>query len=239
MAWHNLFSTIEPYLIRIETPAGSGTGFLFGFNANQTIAAIATAWHVVAHEYEWKSPIKLIHHKSNKELFLPDEDRVILLDRRRDSASILLPSTQLPFPKQVLPLIDPTKVKKEGVEVGWVGFPSVAYPKLCFFSGPISAFLEDDDCYLIDGVAINGVSGGPVFAAHVDGGPQIIGSVSAYMLNRVGGSTLPGLLRAQDISPFQKTLKTFRTLDEARKKEAEEAKKEKKEPPAGEKKGSN
>lgn len=239
MAWHNLFSTIKPYLIRIETPAGSGTGFLFGFNADQTIAAVATAWHVVAHEYEWKSPIKLIHHNSNKELFLKSESRVILLDRKRDSASILLLSSELPFPKEVLPLMDPGFFKKVGVEVGWVGFPSVAYPELCFFSGTVSAFLAKDDCYLIDGVAINGVSGGPVFAAHKDGGPSIIGSVSAYMPNRVGGSALPGLLRAQDISSFQATLKKIRSLEEAKKKEAEEAKKEKTEPPAGESKGSN
>ena len=44
-----------------------------------------------------------------------------------------------------------------------IGFPTIEPYKLCFFSGSISAGRDDDSAYLIDGVAINGVSGGPVF----------------------------------------------------------------------------
>jgi hypothetical protein len=96
---------------------------------------------------------------------------------------------------------------------------------LCFFTGSISAFLRSEDCYLIDGVAINGVSGGPVFADDKEL-PEIIGTVSAYMPNRVGDATLPGLLRAQDISAYQETISRIRTLDEAREKEKEASKSE-------------
>jgi hypothetical protein len=91
----------------------------------------------------------------------------------------------------------------------------------------VSAFLDGEDCYLIDGVAINGVSGGPVFAAFDEKTPEIVGTISAYLPNRTGSGTLPGLLRAQDIAPFQETLKTIKSLDEARKKEVEDAKAEK------------
>ncbi len=43
MAWHALHKKLKPYLVRIETQSGSGAGFLFAYNATQTIAAIATA----------------------------------------------------------------------------------------------------------------------------------------------------------------------------------------------------
>lgn len=227
MAWHQLHKSIKPYLVRIETQGGAGTGFLFGYNASQTIAAIATAAHVVDDAHDWKQPIKLVHYETGDEVFLTDSDRVVFLDRKRDSASILITSEKLPFPKTTLPLMDATKFKKVGVELGWVGFPSVAYPELCFFTGCVSAFLNSEDCYLIDGVAINGVSGGPVFAAFDEKTPEIVGTISAYLPNRTGSGTLPGLLRAQDIAPFQETLKTIKSLDEARKKEVEDAKAEK------------
>jgi hypothetical protein len=47
--------------------------------------------------------------------------------------------------------------------------------------------------YLIDGVAINGVGGGPVFAALKNDQPQLLGTISAYMPNRMRGDALPGL----------------------------------------------
>lgn len=227
MAWHKLHKSIKPYLVRIETQDGSGTGFLFAYNAGKTIAAIATAAHVVDDAHDWKQPIKLVHYETQDEVFLPDSDRVVFLDRKRDSASILITADKLPFPKDTLPLMDAEKFKKVGVELAWVGFPSVAYPELCFFTGCVSAFLAKDDCYLIDGVAINGVSGGPVFAEYDESTPEIVGTISAYLANRSGGNTLPGLLRAQDISAFQETLKTIKSLDEARKKEKEDAKSDK------------
>ena len=47
----------------------------------------------------------------------------------------------LPFPDTTLPLADSTKFKSVGAESALTGFPSVADPMLCFFSGRISAFL--------------------------------------------------------------------------------------------------
>lgn len=232
MHWHKPYDAIVEHVVRIETPNGSGTGFLFGYNGDNTVAAIATASHVVDRCHDWRQPIKLVHDSSKTEVFLDHSERVVFLDRRRDSASILVLADKLPLPKAPLPLMDATKMKKVGVELAWVGYPSVAYPKLCFFTGCVSAFLTDDDCYLIDGVAINGVSGGPVFASIGDGQPELVGSISAYMPNRVGGSTLPGLLRAQDIAPFHETLKTIKSLDEARTKEQEQASQQPLPPPA-------
>lgn len=231
MHWHKLHNAMLPHIVRIETQGGSGTGFFFGYNEDRSIVAIATAAHVVDDAHDWKQPIKITHHGSGNEAFLNEGDRVVFLDRKRDSASILIHADKLPFPESALPLMDATKFKRVGVELAWMGYPSVAYPELCFFTGNVSAFISSDDCYLIDGVAINGVSGGPVFAEYNGETPELVGSISAYMPNRIAGSTLPGLLRAQDITPFHEALQTIKSLDEARQKEKKESKEEPPTPP--------
>ena len=217
MSWFKLQQHVEPYLIRIETQQGSGTGFLFAYNPTDTLAAIATAAHVIDDAHEWKQPIKLIHNKTGQMAFVTEDMRVVFVDNKRDSAVILVAKSLLPLPTTTFPLADSAKFKKVGVELGWTGFPSVAYPNLCFFTGRVSSFLGRQDCYLIDGVAINGVSGGPVFCELKDGNPEIVGIISAYMPNRSGNT--PGLLRAQDITYFDSTLKTLRSLHEAKEKE--------------------
>lgn len=226
VSWNKLYEAIEPLLLRIETQSGSGTGFLFGYNKTGEFAAIATAGHVVRMAYTWKQALKLVHHTSGDSVFLDLDKRFIFMDeqRGRDSAVIVVATKHLKgLPKDVYPLMDPTKYMRIGVAVGWVGFPYVAHPKLCFFRGYVSAFEEGQDCYLIDGVAINGVSGGPVFIEDTTTKLRIIGSVSAYIANRATGEALPGLLQAHDISWFQQTLSTIHSYDDARAKEREAA----------------
>jgi hypothetical protein len=223
MSWNSVYKLVSSYIVSIATPEGRGTGFLFAYNTDRSIMAFATAAHVVDHAHDWKQPLRLIHHDSEKEMFVEARDRVILLYRQRDSASILVGNAAFSLPPTTLPLMPPDKVRRIGDQVAWAGFPSIAYPNLCFFAGRVSAYLDDDKSYLIDGVAINGVSGGPVFAQR-SGAPQIIGTVSAYMPNRVRGETLPGLLRAQDLTAFHRTIEQLRSLDEAREQEAEESK---------------
>jgi hypothetical protein len=96
---------------------------------------------------------------------------------------------------------------------------------LCFFSGKISSFLQDEECYLIDGVAINGVSGGAVFSKLADSTPEIIGVVSAYLPSRRPTDTLPGLLRAQDVTSFYEHIQRIQSFDEAKEKEQDTQKK--------------
>ena len=100
-----------------------------------------------------------------------------------------------------------------------------------FFCGNISARQESRKAYLIDGVAINGVSGGPVIHGNEADGIQIVGTVSAYQANRATGEALPGLLIAQDVSHFHDVASTIQSIDEADKKKAEfeESQKNKKE----------
>jgi hypothetical protein len=76
-----------------------------------------------------------------------------------------------------------------------------------------------DGFYFVDGVAINGVSGGPTFAINQDNKVQIIGLVSAYVPNRATGAQLPGFCVVRDILPLYQTIKTLQSFEEAKKQE--------------------
>ena len=121
------------------------------------------------------------------------------------------------LPEDPLTMIDPKQFKKIGVPVAWAGYPSIAYPNLCLFTGTIAAFILSNDSYLIDGVAINGVSGGPVFTSLPNNQLQVLGTISAYRPNRQYGDTLPGLLEAHDVTALQKTVRAIKSVDEAKK----------------------
>lgn len=227
--WHKVFEAVRPYIVRIETSEGTGTGFLFGYNEDRSLCAIATAAHVVSRAHRWRQPISLIHETSGQELFLTYTDRIIDLDIGRDAASIVVPSGSLPFPEKTLRLFEAEKsYKRVGIPLGWAGYPGIVYPQVCFFRGYVSAFLTNEDAYLLDGVAISGVSGGPVFASKVEAHedklvkniPELVGVVSAYVSNVIGTRTLPGLSRAQDVSPFYITLQKLKNMDDAKKHEA-------------------
>lgn len=219
---------VKPYIFKIETPSGSGTGFLCLYNEDKTLCGISTAYHVVDDADEWQQPIRLTHHESDETLFLKETDRFIFTDRRTDSAVILFSKPTFKIPEEVISLLPRSKPLDIGNEVGWLGFPRIEPYTLCFFSGNISAIQSKR--YLIDGVAIHGVSGGPVIFVNPADGVQIVGIVSAYMANRMQGDTLPGLLYAQDVSSFHDTIEKIKTMDDARKKKEEEAKSEKEKP---------
>jgi hypothetical protein len=139
------------------------------------------------------------------------------LDEDTDSAVILFLTKHLDqLPKDPLPLLDYNETLPTGADVGWLGYPGIAPQTLCFFAGSVSARIEHG--YLIDGVAINGVSGGPVVSQVVGHEPQIVGTVSAYRPNRATGDTLPGLSVAQDISHFHESIARMKSIDEAKKK---------------------
>jgi hypothetical protein len=111
---------------------------------------------VVSYAEDWQQPIRIHHLPSNTQVFLKEGSRGILSGANTDSAVILFPPGDLGLPKQLIPLL-PTSITLDiGAEIGWLGYPSIAASTLCFFSGNVSA--RRDHSYLIDGVAINGVS---------------------------------------------------------------------------------
>ena len=108
-----------------------------------------------------------------------------------DTALIMVPTFDpLVSQDSLLPLPLETMLPR-GAELGWLGFPGLVYPELCFFRGVVSGYQEKPPIYLIDGVAISGVSGGPAF----DQTGLLVGLISAYVPNQVDtGTTLPGLM---------------------------------------------
>ncbi|HEY3216225.1 MAG TPA: serine protease [Candidatus Eisenbacteria bacterium] len=217
MSWSEAVEVIQPHVVRISTPQGSGTGFLISNGRNNTVCGIATAAHVIDHAHYWEEPIRIDHISSGKSLVVREDDRALFLDSNRDTAAILFDRGELPMPADALPLVPKAMFLMVGNRIGWLGFPAIPAASLCFFSGDVSAWLGEQTAYLVDGVAINGVSGGPAF--HIvetdPGAIVIVGVVSSYVPNRATGEVLPGLSIVRDVSQFHELAPTFASLDEA------------------------
>jgi len=212
MHWSDAVNSSLPCIVKIDTPTGHGTGFLCFSNPKKSMIAIATAGHVIHHADKWMEPIRIYTHDGSKSLLLKANERHITMGNLSDSAIILFSKDQKMFEQTPpLSLLDQEYVLRVGTQVGWIGFPTLEPDTPCFFSGMISA--RKEDAYLIDGVAINGVSGGPVLYVDDEDETRVVGTVSAYRMNKTTGDTLPGLLIAQDLSLFHDVLTHIRTVE--------------------------
>lgn len=212
--WHDAVEALKPRMVKITTPTGSGSGFLLSWESKSGLCAVATAAHVVDHAFYWEQPIRLDQIETGKSILIRQEQRAIFVNSQLDTAVIIVEAGIIEPPQGDLSLVPEAKYLRVGNEVGWLGFPSIT-PALCFFSGRISAWQENEKAYLIDGVAIHGVSGGVVFSLKPDA-PMVVGVVSAYVPNRSTGEVLPGLAIARDVSYLHEQATTFASLDEAR-----------------------
>lgn len=224
MKWDKVVDQLIPYVLKIETPRCSGTGFLYLYNDNKSFVGIATAYHVISHAHEWMEPIRLKDHNSNTFTILPNERR-IFVDVASDCAVILIVN-QFKFSQPLVELRASGSVLPIGSEVGWLGFPCITEGYLtqpCFFKGTVSAVFQsqpDATAYFIDGVGIHGVSGGPVFS-HDGAVLKIVGVHTSYFSNRQTGETLPGLSLSRDVSHFQNVADRVHDFDDAAKKQRE------------------
>ena len=203
MDWNRLIEKIATQVVMIEGDCGSrGTGFLLG--GGKALRTIATARHVF--EAIKRKPATIWHTPSGKGIPVGGGPglRDFLVAKPGsdlDVALLFLPAPELPQP--TVPILEPGNNVQVGTEVGWLGYPGLT-ETLCFFSGRISAVLSGQASYLIDGIAIPGVSGGPVFC-ETSRGLRLVGSISAYTyeVRKTGPSTehsLPGLAVANDVS---------------------------------------
>jgi len=230
MSWHSALKKITPYVYKILTPQGTGTGSQILYQNNKPFCGIATAYHVIEHSIEWKEPIKITHFESNKTIFLEEKDYIIFPFVKEDLAFILFDKNKFSkIKKDGLKLVEEKMILNQGVETGWCGFPSVSINNLCFFTGHVSCCLKSEASYLIDGVAIHGVSGGPAFYIPGSGGdPTLCGIVSQYIPNWSSGKPLPGVCVVRTVESYHKLLSELKTMDQA-KEEAEEIVKKQKE----------
>jgi hypothetical protein len=221
MNWAQVVERVTPYIMRIETPAGYGTGFLCLYNEDKSWCGIATAMHVVDYADDWQQPIRIRQTQTGKLAPLMPTDRIIFKDWKTDSAVMIFEKHDLSLPETLIPLYPIGNPISIGAEVCWLGFPQIQSYTLCFFSGNISAWQEFRKAYLIDGVAINGVSGGPVVYCTDADAIQVVGIISAYSANRASGEALPGLSIAQDVSHFHDVIGQIRSVEEAQHKKQE------------------
>lgn len=202
--WAQQVKTVSEHIVLIETPSMRGTGFVVQSPPGSNDSCVITAWHVVRHATEWREPIKLTHFPSGKQVFLETNSRVINPAQGRDQALIMFPPNALPLPTNRLPFHKVDIRYNEGIEMGWLGYPAVAPANLCFFCGHISTWMQKEEAYLVDGVAINGVSGGPAFVQDDKGNPIIVGLVTEYRPNFATGEARPGLSLVRSINPLLK-----------------------------------
>ena len=225
-AWAEAIGVLAPHCFKVLTPEGSGTGFLITYRKQKALCGVATAYHVVQDANEWEKPIKIVDEATHKTRILKEKERIIFRDTKADLAVVLFERKDLTVPDALLAPAPADKFVRPGIEIGWVGYPAVAPETLSFFSGRVSSFLPSQGAYLVDGVAINGVSGGPAFlAAFLGSGKElrmeVLGVVTAYIPNRATGESLPGVCFIAGIYPIHKMVQAMESFDEAIQKAAE------------------
>ena len=206
--WDSHCSEVMKHVVKIETYNGHGTGFHYA--TTKRLTAIITAHHVVWEANYWDHPIIISRPESEAEsekfrfdgqkeeisiYASEDQDCALILINHINGRSFSFPLDRLHFLKE----IDEIENIRVGSQVGWIGFPQIHQPdQPCFFTGSISALGEKS--YIIHGVALPGVSGGPVFLegeVEVDGGStsqlSVIGSITSR--NPVPGSSQEGVLQ--------------------------------------------
>jgi hypothetical protein len=219
--WAKAIDVIQNHTVKVATPLGSGTGFLVTYRQPSKFYGIATAYHVIEHAYEWQEPIRLTHAATGASRLFTWNDVVILTRPEQDVAIILFSDSSLGLPTEPLPLGPSDKHLKPAMGIGWLGYPALAVSELCFFQGVVSCFLQHSGSYLVDGVAINGVSGGPAFVLFGESNINLIGLVSAYIPNRATGEVLPGVCMVRAIFPYHDFIARLASFEEARAKEQE------------------
>lgn len=207
LPWDQVIDRVAKCVFSIEAGDSAGSAFLVTLGRNEQAgtfhAMLATAWHVLADLKQGEGTLQLkswgrgrtYSDNSHRMGFMrlgPEvfDTGVVYVEDREPVVEIA----------DLLPLFPSDSVLARGSSIGWLGFPAIAEPELCFFKGTISGYLNDPPTYLADGVAINGVSGGPVF----DDRCHLIGLVSAYIPNRVDGNiVLPGLAAVTPINAIR------------------------------------
>jgi hypothetical protein len=204
LRWDEVVDRASKSMFRLYAGSSAGTGFLVSLGSDprtgDCFATLATAWHVLQALPGTTEDLKIVS-VDRKTVFSSAADRVGFypLGEARYDTGLIVVRTGSPLAKaqELLPLLPYDSVLARGADICWLGFPGIFEPELCFFHGHVSGYLNDPPTYLVDGVAVNGVSGGPV----LDNRAHVIGLVSAYIPNRVDQSTtLPGVMAVVPIN---------------------------------------
>lgn len=205
--WPDVIDRVQKNVFRIYAGDSAGTSFVISLGANQNkteyFAMLATAWHVLEDVPGTGDDIKLVS-ADQKTIFDSQTNQIgfYRLGNAAFDTALIQVRTGKPLlqESELLPILPFDSQLARGADLGWLGFPGIVEPELCFFHGHVSGYLNTPPTYLIDGVAINGVSGGPAF----DNRAHLIGLVSAYIPNKIDQfTTLPGLMALVPINAIR------------------------------------
>jgi hypothetical protein len=193
--WTTVIPKIEPLCFQVHAGDSLGTAFAIGISHGDggRHTMMATALHVVEGVLGNGKPIELI--SSDGSVISKQATGPLRIfpvgNPESDSALIEVPTKEPLLTQEQLCGMPLETMLVRGTAVGWLGYPGFVFPELCFFRGVISGYQHEPPVYLIDGVAVNGVSGGPAFEKT----GLLVGLVSAYLPNQIDASrTLPGLM---------------------------------------------
>ncbi len=225
MSTESIVNRVSQFVVRVQTRQGYGTGFIFW--KNQEICAIATAGHIIesATEPEWETPIRITQSNGKLVHVYPHDRWVVPRINDLDAAVIVVRNNALDIPRDLVPLYEGSPEITIGSRIGWLGYPALVDANILrpsFFSGVISNIFPDPvNQYVIDGVSIHGVSGGPVFCLPSEGSNTfIIGLITSYHVNRVpvgqNVEAWPGLLVSQSVSVYKPIIQNFDSIEQAK-----------------------
>jgi hypothetical protein len=189
---------VRPFVFRVEAGDLAGTAFLIAlgkakYGGKPDSMMFATARHVTMPEGRVPPNLSLADHDGSVS-FASGTHRCYAYSLGPPQFDIGLIVVDAEPPRSLLaipPLLPHNRKVKQGADLGWLGYPGIAGSKLSFFAGVLSSYLDQPPGYLVDGVAINGVSGGPAFTRE----GAIVGIVSSYLPNWIDKTTaLPGLV---------------------------------------------
>ena len=210
LEWHQALKQMKKNMVKISTRGdGYGSGIFVPPPANAPgNCCILTACHVVKNAEQTGAILDIMIEDSKKVLKLHSLQRMVFVQEQRDQALILFSSPRTFGDISCYKLPEGPGHYFPGVEFGWLGWPRIARDTICFFRGVVSAYLEKDDAYLVDGASIHGISGGPVFCCQEDRSICLAGSVTEYRPNQVvmnNGATSqawPGLAMFRTVNPL-------------------------------------
>lgn len=193
--WTKVIPKIEPLCFQVLAGDSLGTGFAVGVSRADggRHTMLATALHVVESVLGNDNPIEIVRSDGSvMSKHAAGPLRIFPVGPPENDTALIHVETREPLvtPEQLCGMPLETMLCR-GTPVGWLGYPGLVFPELCFFEGVISGYQNEPPMYLIDGVAVNGVSGGPAF----DETGLLVGLVSAYLPNQIDSRrTLPGLM---------------------------------------------
>jgi hypothetical protein len=184
--WPVVIDRVSKIVFQIVTPSASGTGFVVSRAAQPNSSSVnymmATAWHVVERLKETEATLHFISSdRSTVAQAKAGHYQIFCLGPTMYDTAIVMfrVAESIVDERDLLPMLHCDWMMPRGAELGWLGFPGIVESQVCFFRGVVSGFLNSPPTYLVDGVAINGVSGAPVF----DNRAHIVGLISAYLPN--------------------------------------------------------